>query len=148
MQKAPKKRKRSPDYEVGYGRPPKATQFKKGVSGNMQGRPKGTKNIATLFQAIMHERVLITENGKRRKISKVEAALIQLANKAATGDPKSIQTILNISRELGDMKIPESLQAPVRRTFTLRVFEKDLVTGERVRMKPGSTERMDDDEDS
>ena len=28
------------DYEVGYGRPPKSGQFKKGQSGNPKGRPR------------------------------------------------------------------------------------------------------------
>ena len=27
------------DYEVGYGKPPKHTQFKRGQSGNPNGRP-------------------------------------------------------------------------------------------------------------
>lgn len=39
----------SPDkperYEVGYGKPPSATRFKPGQSGNPHGRPKGSKNI-------------------------------------------------------------------------------------------------------
>jgi hypothetical protein len=33
-----------PDYEVGYGKPPKETRFKPGQSGNPRGRPKGAKN--------------------------------------------------------------------------------------------------------
>lgn len=31
-------------YDVGYGKPPKETRFKPGVSGNPKGRPKGSKN--------------------------------------------------------------------------------------------------------
>src|ERR1700721_384432 len=34
----------SSDYEVGYGRPPKASQFPAGRSGNPKGRPKGARN--------------------------------------------------------------------------------------------------------
>ena len=137
------KRNRS-DYEVGFGRPPKATQFKKGTSGNKKGRPKGTKNIATLFHEAMHQRVVISENGQRRTITKIEAALTQLANKAATGDPKAIQAIINIARESGDWKLPDPSQGSEVITFGLRVFEKNPETGESVRMKPGSTERYDD----
>ena len=35
-----------PDYEVGYGKPPVATCFRKGVSGNPAGRPKRKKQQA------------------------------------------------------------------------------------------------------
>ena len=31
------------DYEVGYGKPPETTRFKKGQSGNPKGRPAGAK---------------------------------------------------------------------------------------------------------
>jgi len=139
------KRNRS-DYEIGFGRPPKATQFKKGTSGNKKGRPKGTKNIATLFHEAMHQRVAISENGQRRTITKIQAALTQLANKAATGDPKAIQASINIAREMGLLKLPEPSQESEVITFGLKVFETNPETGESVRMKPGSTERYDDDD--
>ena len=32
------------NYEVGYGKPPEASKFKKGKSGNPKGRPKGARN--------------------------------------------------------------------------------------------------------
>ena len=72
IQNAPKKRKRSSNYQIGYGRPPKATQFKKGVSGNKKGRPKGSTNIASLFHAAVNERLSITESGQRRTISRLK----------------------------------------------------------------------------
>jgi hypothetical protein len=39
----------------------------------------------------MNEKVTINENGQRRRITKQEAAVKQLANKAASGDKRAIQ---------------------------------------------------------
>jgi hypothetical protein len=80
--------------KIGYGNPPRSTQFQKGRSGNPKGRPKGTKNLATVVAQTANGLVAVTENGKRRKISRMEAAIIQLMNKAAAGDPKATQTFL------------------------------------------------------
>ena len=143
--KIPTKRNRS-DYEIGFCRPPKATQFKKGTSGNKKGRPKGTKNIATLFHQEIYQGVTILENGQRRTITKAEAALKQLINKAATGDPKSIQAMMSIARELGDLNHPDPLQGPQVREFKLNIFTKDPETGQRVRVNTPYVREADDDE--
>src|ERR1039458_6542262 len=54
-----------PEKSVGYGAPPEATRFKKGVSGNPKGRPRGSLNVATVFTKILRERVVINEHGQR-----------------------------------------------------------------------------------
>ena len=77
---------RSNSRAVGYGHPPRHSRFKSGQSGNPKGRPKGSKNIATLLERALTERVVVTENGKRRSISKLEASFKQLVNLAASGD--------------------------------------------------------------
>jgi Family of unknown function (DUF5681) len=88
--------KKSGSYEVGYGHPPAKYRFQKGVSGNPEGRAKGTRNFATLFMKAMTKSVTITENGKRKKIFKLEAAVTQLANDAARGDKKAIQLAVTL----------------------------------------------------
>ena len=72
--------------EVGCGKPPKHTQFSKGVSGNPKGRPKGSRNLATVLKRTLQEKVVINENGVRKTVTKREAVVKQLVNKAASGD--------------------------------------------------------------
>jgi hypothetical protein len=84
------------EYEVGFMKPPKANRFVKGQSGNPSGRPKGTNNWATTFKAALQQKVIITENGRQRQVTKMEAATMQLANKAAAGDPHSIRLMMQL----------------------------------------------------
>jgi len=83
---------------IGYGRPPKHSQFAKGKSGNPNGRPKGSKNFGLVIEAELNAKIPINENGRRRSISKREAVAKQLVNKAASGDPKAIPILLNEAR--------------------------------------------------
>jgi hypothetical protein len=71
---------------IGYRNPPARTRFKKGTSGNPNGRPKGTRNLAIVLERTLREKVIINENGIRKTITKLEAAVKQLVNKAASGD--------------------------------------------------------------
>jgi hypothetical protein len=81
---------------VGYGNPPMATRFKPGVSGNPRGRPKGARNFNTIVAATVSERLVVTENGRRKRITKIEAAVKQLVNRAAGGDTRSTQLLIGL----------------------------------------------------
>lgn len=87
----------SDDYEVGYGRPPVATRFKPGQSGNPKGKPKGTRNLATEFNEELKTKVTIQENGRTRQITKAQALAKQHVNKAVSGDPRSTQFVLSMA---------------------------------------------------
>jgi hypothetical protein len=89
------------NYQVGYGRPPEYSRFRKGESGNPLGRPKGSKNLATLLNDALNEPLVVTENGKRKRITKRKAVLKQLVNKAASGNARAIQLLL------GEMRLVE-----------------------------------------
>jgi hypothetical protein len=88
------------DHQVGYGKPPHHTRFVKGQSGNPRGRPPSAKNLKTLLNKALNERVVVTENGGRRKISKREAIVTQLVNGSAKGDLKAIQILLAMLRDI------------------------------------------------
>jgi hypothetical protein len=83
-------------YDIGYGKPPKHAQFKKGQSGNLNGRPKGTLNMATVLERTLREKVVINENGRRKMITKLQAAVTQLVNKAASGDGHAMRYLCQL----------------------------------------------------
>jgi hypothetical protein len=85
--------------QVGYGNPPEATRFRKGQSGNPKGRRKGSLNVSTVFAQTLREKVVVTENGQRKTITKFEAAIKQFVNKAASGDLRALHLLVNLSRE-------------------------------------------------
>jgi hypothetical protein len=86
------------EYEVGYKKPPVATRFKPGQSGNRKGRPKGAKGSSNLVDAALNQRVRVTKGGKSITISKREAMYEQQVNKAASGDPKAFKIIANFDQ--------------------------------------------------
>src|SRR5688500_4452105 len=57
-------------YEVGYSKPPVASRFRKGQSGNPRGRPKGSRNIITDIEEALDQKVKVGEGGKVRRIRK------------------------------------------------------------------------------
>ena len=93
---------------MGYGKPPRHTRFEKGRSGNPKGRPSGAKNLSTLFIEALNETVIIAENGGRRKISKRQAIVKQIVNKAAKGDWRCTKLLLELPQETGSSTEPES----------------------------------------
>ena len=68
---------------VGYGSPPIQRRFKK--SGNLKGRPQGTKNRKTIVKAVANEMHSVTESGKRRRLSILQLVLLSLRNVALEG---------------------------------------------------------------
>jgi Family of unknown function (DUF5681) len=86
------------DYQVGYGKPPKERQFKKGISGNRKGRPKGSKNLATLLNEIASELIPLTEGGKSMKVTRLEGVLRIQMNSALKGDHRAIKDTVQMYR--------------------------------------------------
>jgi hypothetical protein len=96
------------DYQVGYGKPPRHTRFKRGQSGNPRGRPRGSKNLPTLLTEALNKRVIVAENEGRRKITKREAIITQLVNRSAKADLRAIKILLDIIQDIERRTEPTS----------------------------------------
>jgi hypothetical protein len=97
-----RKRRAALDHAVGYGRPPKATQFKKGQSGNPRGRPKGTRPVGAVLQEILGQKVAVSENGKTRRLPALEVMLRRLANDAMRSEPVALKLMLSLFDRYGE----------------------------------------------
>ena len=90
----------SDDYEVGYRRPPKHSQFQKGQSGNPKGRQKGSRDLASDLADELNERISVLEGGKRRTVTKQRAMLKALSNEAMKGNTKAMSLIVSMVYQL------------------------------------------------
>jgi hypothetical protein len=85
------------DYQVGPGRPPLHTRFKKGQSGNPGGR--SAKTLPALLADALDETVYVTTNGRRRKITKREAIITQMVDKSASADLRATKMLIDMMKD-------------------------------------------------
>lgn len=70
------------EEDVGYKKPPKNHQFKKGASGNPSGRRKGAKSFDTILAEVLRRRITLAVNGESITTT-VSSALVQVLIKSA-----------------------------------------------------------------
>jgi hypothetical protein len=111
------------DYPVGYGKPPKNTQFKKGQSGNPRGRPKGSRNMLTILDDDLAVQITATVNGRTKWMSKAEGIVKQLTRAALHGD---LRAIIALFRILLDREYRRIMQEAARPNAEATVLPPDL----------------------
>jgi hypothetical protein len=125
-------RKPTGTYPVGNGKPPAHTRFQRGQSGNPQGRRKGAKNLATVLAAVLDERVTVKEGGKQRTITKLEAMVKQLVNKAAGANLPAIRMLLDLLRVSEDR--PDPVEPAPGDTPALLETDEDILAELKARL--------------
>src|SRR5262245_15144952 len=87
-----------PDYDVGYGRPPEHSKWKKGQSGNPNRRRKREpKRVAILIDDFFASEIVFVENGISQRCSAFEIIYLQLLNKAMAGNSRALNVLKKYS---------------------------------------------------
>ena len=85
------------DYEIGYGKPPRHCQFKKGVCANPRGRPRRRNaEIGDVVQSFLSAKAQYREKGRTRKTSRLELAIKRHVTGALNGDVGSAAMLLKM----------------------------------------------------
>ena len=84
---------------VGYRKPPRHSRFRKGQSGNPSGRPKGSA-LRSAADRVLNQKVMATENGRKRAVPLTEALLLQLVQRALRGDHRASREVIQIASHL------------------------------------------------
>ena len=98
------------DDDVGYRKPPKHTRFKKGVSGNLKGRPKRKPPaLGNIVRRVLNARVEYREGGRPKSATRRGLTIETLGKKARKGDVTSAELLLDIrshAKKFGDAGVP------------------------------------------
>jgi hypothetical protein len=108
------------DYQVGYGRPPIATRFQPGKSGNPSGRPRGSKNLSTIVEELLDERVLVRTSKGERYVTAQKAMVLQVRSKALKADLRATDRLVawNAPNELAKQQMARAAAEPIHRELS------------------------------
>ncbi len=83
----------SPEPRPGYKIPPHKHRFKKGVSGNPRGRPKGARGNRKIAEKVLLEQHEVVEAGEIHMRTTLELVLLSLCQLAYKGNTRSAKTL-------------------------------------------------------
>ena len=87
--------------KAGYKHPPAKSRFPKGKSGNPFGRRKGQRNLATILIEMLGQTVTVKQGDKSKRMTKGEALIKVIMNKANNGDRRAIDALSFLAEKIG-----------------------------------------------
>ena len=127
-------------YTVGYGKPPIATRFKKGRSGNPRGRPKGSKNQRPIaLEQRLHKIILneayrsidVNEGGKTVTYDMAEAVMRSIAVNAAKGRVRAQELFMKILEHVEQKAQSDHFEMLENAIDYKRLWTKEFASRER-----------------
>jgi hypothetical protein len=112
-----------PDYEVGYGKPPTHSRFRKGQSGNPRGWTREARDVKSFLAQELDRKQRVTVDGKVRWLTNRQISVVAQIAKARKGDPKAFRAIMEF-----DAALQLETEAQVKRQ-DLSADERATLTG-------------------
>lgn len=100
----------SDDDKPGYRKPPRATRFKPGISGNPKGRPKQSNNVAAAINKQLDQRITVKVNGKSKRMTLSDVIAFKMVRTSADGDWAALSYLVKI--------VPNRFRLPSSETRT------------------------------
>jgi hypothetical protein len=132
------------DEAVGYGRPPKATQFRPGQSGNPSGRPKGARNFLTDLRSELNSTTTINERGHQVTVTKQVAIVKRLIAAAMDGDMRAVAALVNISTRMASAEDHGQAEFSAEDAEIIKDFDSRKREAESGLPNPNSPSNSDD----
>jgi hypothetical protein len=104
------------DYEIGYGKPPRHTQFKSGNCANPHGRhgKRGVRTKAQMVKELLKDVIEFREGGKLKRAPRLEVLIRRYGAAALQGDIGAADALLKI-RE--NFEMHPAIEEPVKITL-------------------------------
>jgi hypothetical protein len=122
------------DDKVGYGRPPKHSQFPKGHSGNPSGRPKTVPSLRSDLADELQQLHEIFENGTPKTVTKQRAIIKSLTAAAIDNDMRAVTALLSMIRQYDVGTDEPPSEVDIEDLDQLEAY----VSNERKRLSPSS----------